>query len=144
VDRWRTFVRQNGLEAQVRFLPSMPYRESLAAAGAGDVLLVVDAPTEDASPFLPSKLVDYLMFGKPILGLTPAQGVSADLLRQLGQPLAAPDDPAAIAAALADLLASWQRGRLTVSKKFERVAAPYDIAATTERLDGILQTLVSG
>ena len=46
------------------------------------MLLVIDAPA-DESLFLPSKLIDYLPARKPILGLTPARGASADLIRAL-------------------------------------------------------------
>jgi glycosyltransferase involved in cell wall biosynthesis len=142
LDRWQAFMREHGLNEQVRFLPPMPYRDSLAAAGEADVLLVIDAPMEEASPFLPSKLVDYLMFHKPILGITPKEGASADLLRQLGQPIARPDDPEAIAIALAKLLAAWKRGPMKVSKKFEQAAEGYDIAVTTEQLEAILRRMV--
>ena len=43
-----------------------PFAESARRAAAADVLLVIDAPA-DESLFLPSKLIDYLPAGKPIL-----------------------------------------------------------------------------
>ena len=62
----------------VEFTGRVPFAESAARAAAADVLLVIDAPADD-SLFLPSKLIDYLPLGRPILALTPARGASADL-----------------------------------------------------------------
>jgi hypothetical protein len=104
---------------------------------------VIDAPSQAPSLFLPSKLVDYLMFNKPILGLTPPQGATADLLQRLECPTAPPDDAARIAEILADLLKSWQAGTLAVSPVFATVAAEYDIRQTVRRLDGILRTSIA-
>jgi hypothetical protein len=111
--------------------------EAFAAAARADVLLVIDAPSAEPSPFLPSKLVDYLMFRKPILGLTPVRGASADLLRRLGCAVAAPDDVPAIAEALRVLIQRATIG-LNVSPEFDRVAEAFDIRRTTERFHEIL------
>jgi glycosyltransferase involved in cell wall biosynthesis len=116
-----------GLTDIVTFHDQVPYTQSLEAAAAADVLVVIDAPSSTPSPFLPSKLVDYLMFKKPILGLTPQDGASADLLRRLGCPVVAPDDPMAIAEALSSLLESWRDGNLTGSPDYEEIAQSYEI-----------------
>src|SRR5262249_33818388 len=63
-----------GLTGIVRLEGRRPKRAADAMAADADVLLVVDAPSDGPSVFLPSKLVDYLAFRKPILGLTPADG----------------------------------------------------------------------
>jgi hypothetical protein len=109
-----------------------------AAAADSDVLLVIDAPSDGPSVFLPSKLIDYLAFRKPIFGITPANGASATLLRRLGAHVAPPDDEASIAASLDDLIARWRAGTLDVGPSFDAVAADYDIRATARRLDDVL------
>ena len=113
-----------------------------AAAADADVLLVIDAPSDGPSVFLPSKLIDYLPFRKPILGLTPEPGASARLLRRLGCPVAPPDDVDAIASALAGLVRRWREGTLAVGESFDGVAAEFDIephrAASPRRADACL------
>ena len=59
---------------------------------------MIDAPADD-SLFLPSKLVDYLPLGKPILGLTPlARRDGRRSFAGSATPIVPPDDEAAIAA----------------------------------------------
>jgi glycosyltransferase involved in cell wall biosynthesis len=127
-----------GLDGIVRFLDRVPPADAAAIAADADVLLVIDAPNDGPSVFLPSKLIDYLPFRKPILGVTPPIGASASLLRRLGCRVASPDDAGEIADALATLIADWRDGRLAVSPQFDRVAADYDIRRTTTQLNTAL------
>jgi glycosyltransferase involved in cell wall biosynthesis len=127
-----------GLNGLVEFTGRVPFAESARLAASGDVLLVIDAPAED-SLFLPSKLIDYLPLGKPILGLTPRAGATADVLRLLDQPIVAPDDEAGIASAIEMLIARKRGGELAVPAAFDAAAAHYDIRATTRAFADILE-----
>jgi glycosyltransferase involved in cell wall biosynthesis len=131
-------VRERGLDEIVEIQGRRSFAEALQAAADADVLLVIDAPSSETSVFLPSKLVDYLMFRKPILGLTPAAGGSADLLRRLDYPVVPPDDVNVIARAVSCLVESWRAGRLEPSPAHQRIAPEYDIRQTTVDLEGIL------
>ena len=130
-------ARRLGLDGVVAFTGRVPFAESARHAAAADVLLVIDAPS-DESLFLPSKLVDYLPMQKPILALTPPSGASADLVRSLGYPIAAPDDEVSIARAIEGLIVAKQEGRLAVSDSHADVANQYDIRRTTESFSRIL------
>lgn len=65
----------------IAVLPSVSYRQSLGLMQNADLLLLIDAPM-DISPFLPSKLIDYIGSNVPVLAFTP-QGPSADLVKEL-------------------------------------------------------------
>lgn len=138
VDAYRRDVAALGLDSLVRLEPRRPRDEAARMAADADVLLVIDAPSAGPSVFLPSKLVDYLAFRKPILGLTPTSGASANLLARLGFQAVPPDDKHAIAANLQVLLARWRAGALDVPASFDEVAAEFDIRRTTAQLDAIL------
>jgi glycosyltransferase involved in cell wall biosynthesis len=127
-----------GLTDLVEFTGRVSFAESARIAASADALLVIDAPSDD-SLFLPSKLIDYLPLRKPILGLTPPAGATADLLRRLDQPAVAPDDEAAIASAIELLIARKQERRLAVPASYDTVAAAYDIRATTRAFADILE-----
>jgi glycosyltransferase involved in cell wall biosynthesis len=135
---YQSEVASLGIAPIVRLEGRRPKRDADLAAADADVLLVIDACTDGPSVFLPSKLVDYLPFGKPLLGLTPAQGATARLLDRLGCMHVPPGDVAAISSAVASLLAQWRARALQVSDTFHAVAAEFDIRRTTARLDDVL------
>jgi glycosyltransferase involved in cell wall biosynthesis len=126
-----------GLDGVVDFVARVPAGEASRLAAAADVLLVVDAPAAD-SLFLPSKLIDYLPLETPILALTPASGATADLVRELGYPAAAPDDEAAIRSAVTALLDARRNGTLGPSPQHRSVASQYDIRRAAGRFAEVL------
>lgn len=138
VDAFRADARALGVETSTTFTPRVPPAQAAAYAASADVLLVIDAPSDVPSMFLPSKLVEYLAFRTPILGITPVHGASATLLRRLGCEVAAPDDIDAIAASLRELATRWRSGTLTVGADFDRVAAEFDIRCTARQLADVL------
>jgi len=127
-----------GLENVVRWRDRVSPAEARAIAADADVLLVIDAPSVGPSPFLPSKLVDYLPLRKPIFGVTPLEGATARLLTRLGCPVAAPDDAEGVERALADLLKRWREGVLRVEPQFARVADEFDIRRVAAQFDSVL------
>lgn len=80
------FIGREGLAGVVSVEGTIPYLQSLSVMKRADALLLIDAPLKDLneSVFLPSKLVDYLGSGRPILGITPVAGASARVLRDTG------------------------------------------------------------
>lgn len=105
-------AREAGLEDVVSFRGPIEYRRALEMGAGAHALVVIDAPAE-RNVFLPSKVVDYVMLDRPILGLTPGTGATASVLRELGHPVVEPDDVEAIAEVLRLWLASAARGRLS-------------------------------
>jgi glycosyltransferase involved in cell wall biosynthesis len=89
-------------EGLVAVKAPVTYRESLSLMASADGLLVIDAPAEK-SVFLPSKLIDYVGAGRPVLGLTPP-GTSANLINRLGGWVARPDDAEGMAAVIKNFL----------------------------------------
>lgn len=55
---------------KIRFYGKVSYEESLKIGLNSDYLLLVDANLPDNKFFLPSKLIDYLAIGKPIITIT--------------------------------------------------------------------------
>ncbi len=81
----------------VIFRPRVSYLESLALMSSADGLIVIDAPARKnvKSVFLPSKLIEYVGAGRPVIGLTPP-GAAADLIERLGGWVADPGDTTGI------------------------------------------------
>jgi hypothetical protein len=136
--RYTSDVGALGLTAVVHLHDRVSNSDAAAMASRADALLVIDAPTAIPSPYLPSKLVDYLPLRKPLLGITPAKGASAALLARLGETIASPDDVDGIASAISNLLRRWRDGTLEVGPGFDRVASEYDITRTTAAFSDVL------
>ena len=134
---------QLGLDGVVAFSGRRSPDAALAAASTADVLLVIDAPSRGPNLFLPSKLIDYLPLGKPILALTPSEGAAADLVHRLGYPTVDPSDPAAIATMLTSLIVGHEAGTLSASAGHAAVSLAYDIRETTRALDEVLNEAVA-
>lgn len=136
--RAAVFVRR--LEGVVKFLPPVPYLDSLSFMRRSDVLLILDADAA-VNPFLPSKVADYLWAGRPLVALTPSIGATADVMHRLGYQAVDPTDPSAIAGAFDTLLDQHERGVLTAATRepvaeFALVSVAAAFAAVLDRITG--------
>ena len=122
----------------VRVRGSVDYVDSLRLMRESDLLLVIDAPGP-SSPFLPSKLVEYLGARRPILVVSPP-GPATRLAERVGGWTADPGKPAAIAAALSVAVrsASESRGR---DWGADDVAATFEASRAAERLDDFIDSV---
>ena len=139
----KILVEKLGLSEIVHFWGTVPYIESTQWSAQADALLVIDSAGDIDNVFLPSKLVEYLTFEKPILGITPSNSTSANLLQRLECPTVAPDNIQGIADCLKTLLNQWQRDELRISSQFRRVVADYDIHNTTQQFAKIIGATIS-
>ena len=117
-------INKAGLQKIIICHGSKSYDQASALARASDVLLIVDAPGA-IGIFLPSKLVEYLDFRKPILGITPTVGASADLIRSLDCPVIDPLDIDGIALEIESMLTKWNNKELMLSPRFDAAADVY-------------------
>jgi hypothetical protein len=100
-------ARAQGAADFIETCLAIPYRDALSEMMAVDVLLVMQASNCNAQ--IPAKIYEYLRAGRPILGLTDADGDTAGVLRRAGLPDVAPLDSAEdIARLLTALLPKWQ------------------------------------
>jgi glycosyltransferase involved in cell wall biosynthesis len=95
-----------GVGDAVEFLPPVSPREAHQHQLDADALLLITAPGQRSLASL--KLFDYIGVGVPILALA-QDNAAADIVQQYRLGVTAPPDaPAAIAAALDDLVRRWQ------------------------------------
>ena len=80
-DELRCLISKYRLEDIVEAIDTIPYKNVLHHLHTADILLLIDAPTDEPSPFLPLKLMEYICVRKPILAITPLEGASADIVR---------------------------------------------------------------
>lgn len=121
--------RTKGLpEGVITFTGTVDYARSLELMHGADALLLIEAPGEQ-SVFLPSKLVDYIGAGKPILALTPP-GTGARVAREAGGTVCDIRDPEKIYDALLSLLTNRALQPCSAAVRF----SPRTIAENMVRL----------
>ena len=79
-------IREYGLEDVFILHDKVTYRESVEMMKSADILVLFDTlmPGAESQPYLPSKIVEYLMLKKPILGICDANSPSYRILKEYG------------------------------------------------------------
>jgi glycosyltransferase involved in cell wall biosynthesis len=98
--------------------PPVSYLKSLAEMNSSDILLILDAPFSN-SVFFPSKLVDYIGSGKPIMAITP-NGSCLDILSKVGGEHASPESVESITLGIRNLINKLRDGTLKLPEKSYR------------------------
>jgi glycosyltransferase involved in cell wall biosynthesis len=130
-----------GLAGIVISKGSVPYRESLAVMQGADVLLVIDANVS-RSVFLPSKLIDYIGAGKPVLGITPSDSATARVIRSAGGWVVSPNDHAEFAKTLLSIIEYHRKGTLARFDPPASVKDRYSIDHHAVMAAGILRAAI--
>lgn len=123
--------------------PPVEYRESLRLMSGSDGLLIIDAPA-DVSVFLPSKLIDYIGAGRPVMGFTP-QGAAARLIGELGGWVADPADITAGVETMHGFLDALRRRREERAGTWgtPAVRRNYEASFLAAKFEGIIRELLS-
>jgi len=98
-----------GLQSIVENTGRVSYERSLEYISAATVCVLVEGKLTEGI-FLPSKLVDYITARKPVLALSPKDGVVADMLPYKGILRAAVDNTEAIDAAIGYYYRAFEQG----------------------------------
>lgn len=105
---------------RVKYEGQLPHIEALSKMQEADLLVLVDAPGVGKSIYLPSKLVDYIGSGQPVLALS-REGVITTVVNKLGGMVADPSDVSAVS----DALKKWVAYRKAPSTKNIRLLEEY-------------------
>lgn len=138
--RYQDVVNSLGLDLVIELLPSVPYNECQVMVDRSDLLLVLDTPGFGGI-FLPTKLIEYLPYSKPILGLAESGSTIEGILHECGLECIDQNDPVQIANGFDRLLTLWESGHWEVPECFHEVAARYRIERLNDSLDELLHSL---
>lgn len=81
--KYLKLIKDKGLQDNFHIMGTIPYDVSQMEMASADVLINIDADDE-VSVFLPSKLIEYLAYQKPIIALSSLVGTTARLLKENG------------------------------------------------------------
>ena len=79
-------IREYGLERLFFIHDKVSYKESIDLMKEADILVLFDTlmPNEKIQPYLPSKIVEYLMLKKAIMGICDSNSPSYRILKEYG------------------------------------------------------------
>ena len=108
------FATELGLGERVEEIPHVPRRSALELQRDSEALLLLLPDAGGRGRTVPSgKVFEYIAAERPILAAVPPDGVAAELVRQAeAGVVVAPDDVAALTAAIEGLRARWKKGAL--------------------------------
>ncbi|TKB74848.1 MAG: glycosyltransferase family 4 protein [Nitrospira sp.] len=95
----RSLVKEYELDQMVKCTGMLHYEESLKCIASAHLCLLLEMEMDEGI-YLPSKLADYVTAGKPVLAVSPKDGVLSDLSRTSGIFRVDSDDPKAIGDAI--------------------------------------------
>jgi glycosyltransferase involved in cell wall biosynthesis len=76
-------IKKNKLDNMFELIGQRPYDQLVEYYEDADVLLVIDAPAKE-NIFFPSKLIEYFVYKKPLLGISPKISETHNLLVESG------------------------------------------------------------
>jgi Glycosyl transferase 4-like domain len=132
-------ARLEGVVAErVSFEDPKSYEDTLKECAAASVLLVFEASCAEGI-FLPSKFVDYVQIGRPIIAVSPSAGTLADLLGRHGGGIAADcSSAAAIAGSLLTMYRHWREGALATAFDSAELKAEFSANAVIAAYRGVI------
>jgi len=80
---FRNVIQEYGLQDNIIFKGRLSYQDTLSEIYRSDVAVVLEASSEE-SIFLPSKFIDYVQVGRPILAVSPKMGTLNDIISSHG------------------------------------------------------------
>jgi glycosyltransferase involved in cell wall biosynthesis len=130
-------IESFGLESNIELKGPLSYTETLDYCKTSDVLLVIEAPYEEGI-YLPSKFVDYVQTGRPILAVSPLDGTLRDIISMHGGGIAVDCRSAKeISNALNEFYFHWRKNTLDDfygSDRLYHLFSPETIIDSYERI----------
>jgi len=108
----RKTIKKLGLEKIITIEKAMTYEETLEIISNSSVSVVIEAPSKEGI-FFPSKVVDFVQTGRPILAVSPIVGTLSDLLSIHGGGIVADcRSSVAVSTAIETFYTEWKAGTL--------------------------------
>ena len=137
----RSWVRQLGLERNVENLGIVDYEHSLHHIASASVCVLIESETKE-SIFFPSKLADYIVCGKPVLALSPPNGIAADFASR-GELIRLDHDPDAIRGAITNLYSEFKYAKLHSRKPSDQLISQLQACSVAGKFLTACQGLLS-
>jgi hypothetical protein len=131
----KRLLREFPREGVATFHGRVSRSASLAAMREADVLVLIQNVADYSAETIPSKVYEYLVAGRPILGLVHRNAELAGMLTGLGHTVAEAADAGSVRGAISEIHRRWKAGTLEMP-----AGSPYTIASAVDRLITIAES----
>ncbi len=114
-------------------------QQVLEAMKLCDVLVILHGSGLISEEYVPSKVYEYLLTGRPVLALTPPTSELGRIVLECGHLVVDPDDAGAIKDALAEFVGQWEKSALGGTYQ----ESPYTIKNTVNNLLAVARQAVA-
>ena len=125
----KRLLREFPREGVVTFHGRVSRSASLSAMREADVLVLIQNVADYSAETIPSKVYEYLVAGRPILGLVHRNAELARMLTGLGHTVAEAADAGSVGGAISEIHRRWEAGALETP-----AGSPYTLASAVDRL----------
>jgi hypothetical protein len=136
--RYQKDVEALGIQQLVELRDSVPFNECQRLVAEADLLVVIDTPNLGGL-FLPTKLIEYMAFEKPMLSLSEPGSAVAEVLQHCGLPNADIKDPASCTEVLRGWLDSWESNTWALPQASLDAMRSYELQRVNTALNSLLQ-----
>ena len=140
--RYQSLADAEGIAEVVSLRESIPFTECQEMVASSDLMLVLDSPNSGGI-YLPTKLIEYLPYHKPVLGLAEPDSAVHRVLQHCDLHFADQNNPQDIADVFERLVKQWQAGEWGVSDLTRERVLDYRIDRVNGKLHDLLTQLSS-
>jgi glycosyltransferase involved in cell wall biosynthesis len=134
-------AHENGVSDIVWIEAPKTYEKTQSRAASSSVLVVIEAPCDEGI-FFPSKFVDFIQTGRPVLAISPRVGTLSDILSKNGGGIAVDNRSSVdVANALTLLHREWMSGHMYERYGSERMLNLFSEEYVLQKLFEILAQL---
>ena len=137
----RSMVEKLGMQSIIEFTGRVSYQLSLEYISIATVCVLVEGKLTEGI-FLPSKLADYIVAGKPVLALSPQNGVVSDMLTDQGLIRSDVDNAQGIEAGISYFYSAFKRDSIYALKPSEKLVCQFTPDVITEQFINIVQEII--
>ncbi|MCL7487663.1 MAG: hypothetical protein M8357_05770 [Desulfobulbaceae bacterium] len=112
-------------------------QQVIEAMKQSDVLLILHGNGVVCEEYIPSKVYEYLLIGRPILGLTPDTSELGQILLECGHRVVDPNNVQTLQKQLLGYILTWKENGIDSVK----VTTPYTIEKTVQKLISLVDSL---
>jgi len=138
----QSWILKLDLQRNVQTVGKVNYEDSLDYIASASACILIESSMGE-SIFFPSKLADYLVSGKPVLGISPRIGLAADLANRGELIRIDQDDPAAVRNAVSVYYSEFKRGTLSLRHPSARLIAQLQGCGVAEQFLALCRVLTA-